>query len=120
MLEYHFNEVLGLQPATSLKEWLQHRSFTVNISKLSRTAIFKNATKRFWRMILYGQLSFAQIPRFSKMAFTYTPVTNNFKIFNNFFGGFFPFGYCKTILSMSVTETFTCFCEIYCQPHGYF
>ena len=34
----------------------------------------------FWRMIPYCKLSFVQIPRFSKMAFIYTPVTNDFKV----------------------------------------
>ena len=44
-VEYRFNEVLGIQLASSLNKRLQHRHFTVSISKFSRTAIVKNTTE---------------------------------------------------------------------------
>ena len=43
--DHCLNKVLGIQPAASLNKRLQHRYFTVNISKFFRTAIFKNTTE---------------------------------------------------------------------------
>ena len=43
--DYCLNKVLGIQPAASLNKRLQHRYFTVNISKFFRTEIFKNITE---------------------------------------------------------------------------
>ena len=78
VVEYHFDKVALLKPATLLKKWFQ-QIFTISLSKFFRPAIFENTTEwLLWRMSTNCKLSFVQVPKLDKLAVTHTPLTNNF------------------------------------------
>ena len=53
-----FNKVVGLSPATSLKDRLWHRCFPVNFAKFLRTLFLQNTS---WRLLLEVAFSFTNI-----------------------------------------------------------